>query len=133
MERAWASQVLPELPISVRSKWRGGQWVEAVAGGPVRFAVDNAWHQKACEGGRLDVEKVLTSQFGGPMRIEIVVVGDSRTSGGGASMPTGPEPDEAVADMGDVSQLADANDVATGGVDLLLREFGGELVEEDPL
>jgi hypothetical protein len=40
-----------------------------------------------------------------------------------------PTPDDEVIDP---NELRDAGDVATGGVDLLLREFGGgEVLEED--
>ena len=43
-----------------------------------------------------------------------------------ARAPT--DDDEAI----DLAELRDADDVATGGVDLLLREFGGgEVIEED--
>ena len=47
--------------------------------------------------------------------------------GAGAATIAGADDDEAI----DPSELRDAGDVATHGVDLVLREFGGELLEED--
>jgi hypothetical protein len=61
----------------------------------------------------------------------VVVDGD----GGGGAPASGltpapdPEPEDEHIDPG---ELRDADDVASNGVDLLLREFGGELVEEEP-
>ena len=47
--------------------------------------------------------------------------------------PTGPAPADDSDEHIDPSDLRDADDVATTGVDLLLREFGGgEVVEEEP-
>jgi hypothetical protein len=81
------------------------------------------------------VERVLATHFGAPLRIEVVVGGRNpgRPTGAGAPVDELGDPDDlAPADVGDVASLPDAHDVATGGVDLLIREFGGELVEEDP-
>jgi hypothetical protein len=140
--------VLGELPIPVRSKWRGGSWLDA-AGGTARFRVPNEWHKKACDGGRLDVERALTEHFGQQIRVEVVVEDPDGSGPGGppgaaspgppssatpaqpGGPPTPPEPDD-VLSPDEVRELEDAKDVATGGVDLLMREFGGELVEEDP-
>jgi hypothetical protein len=134
------SGLLAELPINVRSKWRGGAWSGAPAGS-LQFEVPNEWHKKACDDGRLEVEKVLKSHFGLAVPVEVVVTGQS--GGGAPSTPAGPSrsdsppiPNEPADDDDlesiNVAELADAGDVATGGVELLMREFGGELVEEDP-
>lgn len=162
LESAWGDSLLRALPIPVRSKWRGGRWVE-VARGTARFAVPNEWHKQACDGKRGEVERALASHFGGPVGVEVVVrppdAGASQTghrgrdavgstTGGGEAMqgsedvtsagvhdPLDAAGDEAVDDSGvdlaEVGDLADAKDVASGGVDLLVREFGGELVSSD--
>ena len=135
---AW-SGLLAELPIPVRSKWRGGAWSAATADG-LRFEVPNEWHKKACDEGRLEVEKVLKGRFGLHVPVEVVVAGgaaapadpsrpDSPPSNAAA---TATPPDDDEIESIDVSELADASDVAVGGVDLLMREFGGELIQEDP-
>jgi hypothetical protein len=134
---AWKA-MLAELPIPVRSKWRGGAWAEATPEG-LRFEVPNEWHKKACDEGRLDVEKVLKGQFGVHVPVEVVVTGGGGGPAGAATDPSqssggpppGAEPDDEMEPI-DVSELEDAGDVAVGGVDLLVREFGGELIQEDP-
>jgi DNA polymerase-3 subunit gamma/tau len=144
---AWQG-VLAALPISVRSKWRAGRWLDP-AGGAFRFAVDNEWHQKVCEDTRRDVEQALVGHFGQPVTVAVVVEGGAGGrpgpgpaggTGGGAGRPTSagggrgpastaaPEPDDMDEHI-DPSELRDAGDVTVGGVDLLMREFGGELVE----
>jgi hypothetical protein len=143
--------LLPELPINVRSKWRGGSWTDAAGG--LRFEVPNEWHKKACDDGRLEVEKVLKAHFGQNVPVEVIVAGGPAPGAGGgpasgtaggpspdpsrpaaASSPSsgGDHDDDETLDGVDIAELADAGDVATGGVELLMREFGGELVEEDP-
>jgi DNA polymerase III subunit gamma/tau len=148
---AWGD-LLAGLPISVRSKWRAGHWADPAAD-TLRFAVDNEWHQKVCEDTRRDVEQALAGHFGQAVKVAVVVddagapagsaggggaggrsgpsgagrgSGDTRRTGGGrpgAGAP--PDDDEHI----DPSELRDAGDATVGGVDLLMREFGGELVE----
>jgi DNA polymerase-3 subunit gamma/tau len=133
LAKTWSARLLGELPVSIRSKWRAGRWIDGTEPGVARFVIDNKWHQQACEEGRAEVEKLLTTELGQRVRIELVVDGPPATSVGAAAATRGPEPPDAgPEEIGDVAELADANDVATSGVDLLLREFGGELVEEDP-
>jgi DNA polymerase III subunit gamma/tau len=136
VEAAWSAGVLAGLPVKIRSKWRGGRWVDPGPDG-LRFAVPNSWHQSACDESRRDVERALAAHFGSPVGVTVVVEGD----GGGGSGPApaggqgpgpGPAPSPEPEDEHiDPSELRDAGDVATTGVDLLLREFGGQ-VEEEP-
>jgi DNA polymerase-3 subunit gamma/tau len=138
LEAVWTSGVLAGLPVKIRSKWRAGQWVDP-EGGELRFSVPNAWHKSACDEARLQVEQALTAHFGRPLTVGIVVGGDAAPAapmpGDPAWAPTTP-PAEAAAptpddEVIDPNELRDAGDVATGGVDLLLREFGGgEVLEE---
>jgi DNA polymerase-3 subunit gamma/tau len=142
VDAAWTGGVLAGLPVKIRSKWRSGRWIAAGTGPgeAVRFTVPNEWHQKACDEGRPDVERALSAHFGSPVTVAVVVDGDGPPSAGPSAGSVGgaggglraegpaPEPDEDV----DLADLRDAHDVATSGVDMLLREFGGELVEEDP-
>ncbi len=145
LDAAWTGGVLASLPVKIRSKWRGGRWVEP-GDGVLRFAVPNAWHQNACDESRRDVEQALAGHFGRPLPVTLVVDGESDAGVGASpgapvvSPPArGPAPTPAAhADNDadehiDPTELRDADDVATNGVDMLLREFGGgELVEEDP-
>jgi hypothetical protein len=146
--------VLAGLPVKIRSKWRGGRWIEP-GDGAIRFAVPNEWHQKACAESRREVEQALGAQLGAPVTVAVVVDGGGAGGGGGGAPgggggarggrgpagglnPTGGEPglgpelgepeDEAI----DPAELRDADDVATNGVDMLIRHFGGgQLVEEE--
>jgi DNA polymerase-3 subunit gamma/tau len=125
---AWTGAVLIGLPKSVRSRWRGGRWIEPDPG-TVRFAVSNEWHQKACDESRREVEEALVAHFGGPVPVAIVVEGEP--AGGGASaVPGAALPDEV--DHVDPDELQAADDAAVTGVDLVVRTFGGgELIQED--
>jgi DNA polymerase III subunit gamma/tau len=158
LRQAWGDTVLGSLPISVRSKWRGGQWVRCDSG-QATFAVPNEWHKQACDAGRVAVEQALTDHFGASIGIEVVVEGstDERSgdnasvassqpaergqAGGGSvagSENAGRGSTDVATDVGDdavdpaeVADLADAGSATTGGVDLLVREFGGELITSD--
>jgi DNA polymerase III subunit gamma/tau len=135
VEAAWAAGVLAGLPVKIRSKWRGGRWVEP-GGGAVRFAVPNEWHQKACDESRRDVEQALAAHFGSPVAVAVVVEGGAAPPTGaglpGPAAGPGPAGDDDEHAHIDPSELRDADDAPTNGVDLLLREFGGgELVEEE--
>jgi hypothetical protein len=132
------SEVLAELPLPVRSKWRGGSWATPLAN-PARFAVPNAWHQKACDEGRRDVEQALIGRLGPGIAVEVVVEGGDAgrpgpaTPAGPGAAPAATEPADDDIDSIDLSELRDAKDATIGGVELLMREFGGgQLMEEDP-
>jgi DNA polymerase-3 subunit gamma/tau len=141
LEAVWTTGVLAGLPVRIRSKWRAGRWVDPEEG-ELRFSVPNAWHKSACDEARVQVEQALAAHFGRPLTVGIVVDGDAAAAapmpGDPAWTPTTPPPDAAASqpatddeDVIDPSELRDAGDVATGGVDLLLREFGGgEVLEE---
>jgi DNA polymerase-3 subunit gamma/tau len=139
IEAAWVGEVLPTLPVKIRSKWRGGRWIGTGADGPWQFAVPNAWHQGACDEARPAVERALGVHFGHPVTVAVVVDGDAAASavpgaGPGTAPPRSPtaagdDIDEHV----DLHELRDADDAPGNGVDLVLREFGGgQVVEEDP-
>lgn len=140
LDAAWSGGVLAGLPVKIRSKWRGGRWAEP-ADGALRFAVPNAWQQNACDEFRREVEQALGARFGRRLPVTFLVEGDparSDSSSPGAPVvapPPSGAPGPAVDDTDehiDPSELRDADDVATNGVDMLLREFGGgELLEED--
>ncbi|HEY8524406.1 MAG TPA: DNA polymerase III subunit gamma/tau [Acidimicrobiales bacterium] len=134
LSAAW-EQILGQLAIPVRSKWRGGRWTDP-DGDTIRFAVPNEWHQKVCEDTRRDVEAALAAHFGRRVPVAVVIQGDTAAAGApgrsaAAPAPPDPGPEPDVEEHIDPSELRDADDVTTGGVDLLLREFGGELVEEE--
>jgi DNA polymerase-3 subunit gamma/tau len=113
---AWGDAVLAGLPLKVRSKWRGGRFVQG-SDGIARFAVPNDWHLRECESGRGVVEAALGAHFGRPVAITLVVEGDA---------PAADTTDEVI----DLDELVDAPDAATG-VDRLLEVFPGAELHED--
>jgi DNA polymerase-3 subunit gamma/tau len=124
---AWTGAVLTGLPKSVRSRWRGGRWIEPDPR-TVRFAVSNEWHQKACDESRREVEEALLAHFGGPVPVAIVVEGEP--ADGNSAVPGSALPDED--GHIDPAELRDADDAAATDVDLVVRTFGGgELIQED--
>jgi DNA polymerase III subunit gamma/tau len=123
---AWTDAVLAGLPKSVRSRWRGGRWIEPDVR-TSRFAVSNEWHQKACDESRDQVEEALLAHFGGPVPVAIVVEGETAA---GSTAAAAPPPDDS--EHIDPAELRDANDHAVTDVDLVVRTFGGgELIQED--
>jgi DNA polymerase III subunit gamma/tau len=123
---AWTDAVLAELPKSVRSRWRGGRWIEPDMR-TSRFAVSNEWHQKACDDSRRQVEEALLAHFGGPVPVAIVVEGE-KVAGATASAAPPPDDPEHI----DPAELRDADEAAVTDVDLVVRTFGGgELIQED--
>jgi DNA polymerase III subunit gamma/tau len=124
---AWTDAVLTALPKSVRSRWRGGRWIEPDPR-TLRFAVSNEWHQQACDESRGEVEEALLAHFGGPVPVAIVVEGEPPAAGATASAaPPSDDPEHI-----DPTELRDADDAAVTGVDLVVRTFGGgELIQED--
>src|SRR5690606_2853884 len=140
IEAAWAGGVLQGLPVKIRSKWRGGRWIDP-ADGVARFAVPNEWHLKACDGSRTAVEEALTGHLGRREPVGPVVDAHAdagRVGGGPAARPLGPPadpgPDDGDEDI-DPSELRDADGVPTSGVEIVLQEFGGGEVialEEEP-
>jgi DNA polymerase-3 subunit gamma/tau len=124
---AWTDAVLTALPKSVRSRWRGGRWIEPDPR-TLRFAVSNEWHQKACDESRGEVEEALLAHFGGPVPVAIVVEGELAGAGSTASASPPPDDPEHI----DPAELRDAGDAAVTDVDLVVRTFGGgELIQED--
>ncbi len=113
-----------------------------VSNGAAVFALPNAPHAERCESRRGDVEQALAAHFGRPVPLRLTVDDDpakvedrpgaaaaspaDRPGAGPTTSPT-PEPDEDV----DLSQLTDANDVATSSVDRVRELFpGAELVDD---
>jgi DNA polymerase-3 subunit gamma/tau len=139
---AWSDAVLAALPPRVRSRWRGGQWIEPDPSG-ARFAVPNEWHQRACDESRPEVERALATHLGGPVSVAVVIEGGAEATGdpgrsavpgdAGPAATGGPNSTDHELEHIDPTELRDADDAPTNGVDLVVRAFGGgELVEEDP-
>ena len=123
---AWTDLLLAGLPKSIRSRWRGGRWIEPDVQ-TSRFAVSNEWHQKACDESRVQVEEALLAHFGGPVPVAIVVEGETAAGSRASAAPPPDDPEHI-----DPTELRDADDAVVTDVDLVVRTFGGgELIQED--
>ena len=134
---AWGDSILSALPARAKAFFGGGRFVEVTDGVAV-FALPNAPHAERCQASRPDVEAALAAHFGRPIPLRLAVDdGLTPPDAAGAAGPSGPpgggpdarqpEGDEDV----DLTQLTDADDVATSSVDRVRELFpGAELVDE---
>jgi len=149
---AWGDKVLDGLPTKVRNRFQTGRFIE-VDEQVAAYAVDSPKLAERCEQVRSDVEAALTTHFGQPIPVRVVVeaAGARGPSSGGPapgssssppagrndgpseaapSTPAAPEPAEE--DAIDPSELTDASDAATSGLDLLTEAFpGAEVLDDD--
>lgn len=126
---------LDDLSQKVRVRFKGGR-ILGVDGSTVRFGVPNAIHRDRCSDVKGEVEQALSSHFGCPVGVDVVIDDDSTAPIDMAKIapPAPPEPMAADADedIGPVEDLADANDQATGGVERITKAFPGSQVVDTP-
>jgi DNA polymerase-3 subunit gamma/tau len=99
------------------------------------FSVPNAYYVPRCEEVLPEIESAFARRFGRPITISLTVDQDAVQSNPNPSnrprstspAASDPEPDE---DIGDISALADAGDVATTGIERLTQAFPGSQVIE---
>jgi DNA polymerase III subunit gamma/tau len=129
----WADAILPKLSNRARSRFSAGRFVSVDE--VVVFGLPNLPHTKRCEEVRGEVESVLGAHFGRPVPLRVVVDGGANASASGVPGEGGPDATAAEVDIDepiDLTDLADADDVATSGVERIAQVFpGAELVEED--
>ncbi len=123
---------LERVSQKARVRFKGGT-VSAAEDTTVIFAAPNQIHRDRCAEVKHDVEAALSEHFGAAITVEVVVDGDAL--GSTIMDPTKidrsarKEP-EAAEDIGPVSELADADDTASTGVDRLTKAFPGSKVIE---
>ena len=74
--KAWGDGLLGGLPGRARARFRVGRFV-AVEGGCAVYALPNETHRAYCEDVRTDVERSLSSHFGVPVSLRLVVDEDA--------------------------------------------------------
>ncbi|MFT7600051.1 MAG: DNA polymerase-3 subunit gamma/tau [Acidimicrobiales bacterium] len=130
---AFTGGLLDELEQRVRARFKLGHFT-AVNGDVATFALPNEHVVPRCEEVRSEVEAALANTFGRPLTIQLVVDGQapapqSTPNASAKPVPTAAEtPDE----IGDVSRLEDATDVAASSVDRLTQAFPGATVIDAP-
>jgi DNA polymerase-3 subunit gamma/tau len=118
---AWGDTVLQAIGPG-KARWAGGRWVR-VDGDAAVFAVPNEPHRDRCESTRPAVEKALAAHFGRPVPIRLEIEGK-------APAPAR-EPDPAVEDDVDVSELIDAPAAVTSDLTPLMQHFPGAVEVEE--
>ena len=126
---AWSDTVMAGLAQRPRVRFAGGRWL-SVSDGAAVFGLPNPVHVQRCEECRAEVETALSSHFGQPVSVRIVVddVAEAPQDHGAPRADTA-EPDDEV----DLAGLTDADDVAETGVDRVTAIFpGAQRVDPPP-
>ncbi|HET7651719.1 MAG TPA: DNA polymerase III subunit gamma/tau [Acidimicrobiales bacterium] len=118
---AWGDAVLGAIGPG-KARWAGGRWVRVDPDAAV-FAVPNEPHRERCEPTRPAVEEALAAHFGRPVPVRLEVEGT-------APAPAR-EPDPAVDDDVDVSELTDAPAAVTSDLTPLMQHFPGAVEVEE--
>ena len=127
LSTAMADGVLARLKGVAKAIYSAGRFV-SVDGGTAVFALANAPTRDRAEKVRADVEAALATQFGRPIPLRLVDDSEAALPVPAPSPATASSDDEPV----DVTELTDATDVATSGVEKLAQAFpGAVLVEEE--
>ncbi len=125
-------ELLASVSQKVRSKFRLGA-VTGVNGSAVVFGLPNAFGLERCEAVKADMEAAFSTRYGQPVTIELQLDGSPPPEPASAPQQApapAPVVEAEVEDVGDISELADASDAATSGIDRLTEAFpGAEIVE----
>lgn len=129
IEAAWSTAVLQGLPNRARARYKPGRFL-GVDGGTARFGLPNPIHRDRCAELQAEVEAALSAVLGQAVTLRLEVDAAHPERGGGAPS-AGPGADDHD-DIGDVTELADARDVASSGIERLTRAFpGSEVITHD--
>jgi hypothetical protein len=127
---AWGDSVLASLPARAKSRFSPGRFLD-VAPDAIVFGLPNKIHAAKCEEVRGEVEAALSAHFGVATPLRIVIDDapppppSSRRDGSAATS----EPD-VVDEVIDVTDLADATDAPSAGVDVVHQIFpGAEVID----
>ncbi|MGF1600235.1 MAG: DNA polymerase III subunit gamma/tau [Acidimicrobiales bacterium] len=128
------SDLLGDLSQRVRARFKGGQII-GVEGDTVRFGAPHPIHRDRCDEVKGDVEQALSARFGRPVSIVVVIDDQAAPSQpepgrlAESSRPPGDEDD----DIGPISELVDATETSSKGVDRLTQAFpGSEVISSTP-
>jgi len=138
LEEAFGGALLDGLEQRVRTRFRSGRFL-SVDDTTAAFGVPNAHYQPRVEEVKGDVEQAILAMFGASVTISVVVDGDAPPPPGTRAAAPEPAPTPVVAnseaemaEVGDVSELADASDVAASGVDRITQAFPGATIVPPP-
>ena len=123
---AWGDVVLSALSGRAKSRFAGGRFI-SIDDGVARFGLPNEHHAKRCIEAQAEVEAALSTHFGVPIALQIVVDTDGPAPAVLGSPPM-VEVDEGGDEMGsgiDMSQLTDADATAVSSLDRIAEVFPG--------
>ena len=115
----------------VRARFKTGHFSN-VEGSTVIFGLPNAHMIERCEEVRADVEAAITTRFGEAVTIQLVLDGTNAPPAPVESSKPEPVVEEDPVEIGDVSQLEDAPDIASSSIDRLTEAFPGSKVIDAP-
>lgn len=123
--------LLDDVPQRVRARFRLGKFI-GVDGDVASFGLPNAHVIPRCEEVKAEVETALAARFSRPITIALSVdTGQTTTSAPPTvSAAMAPPPSEGMTDVepediGDISELKNAPDIASTGIDRLTQAFPG--------
>ncbi len=76
---AWADKVLPAISARARALYRAGRFIRA-ENNTVTFALPDSVHRSRCELFRSEVQTALSSHFGTPLKLELAVDEEGRST-----------------------------------------------------
>ena len=130
--------LLDGLEQRVRTRFGSGGRFLTVDGNTAVFGVKNAPYQSRVEEVKGEVERAIQTKLGAAMKIDVVVDDNPSPPPGTRSQPASPAPTPTsdpvteIDDVGDVSELADAGDIAASSVDRITQAFPGATVVPPP-
>ena len=126
--------ILSSVSQKVRSKFRLGA-VTGVDGNRVKFGLPNAFGLERCEAVNEEMEAAFSTHYGQPVAIDLHLDNDAKAppvveAQQAAPSTPAPSPEKQAEEVGDVSELANADNTASTGIDRLTEAFpGAEIVE----
>ena len=123
--------LLANVPQRVRARFKLGQFTN-VDGSTVSFSVPNSHVVERCEEVRVDVESAVSTHFGQPISIALVVDGSNAPAAPTAAEEAVTIVEDDPIEIGNVSELEDAPDMAANSIDRLTQAFPGSKVIDAP-
>ncbi|MGH9067931.1 MAG: hypothetical protein ACRD0J_10650, partial [Acidimicrobiales bacterium] len=124
--QACGDHILSRLRPRARALFRAGRFLEAASGTAV-FALPGDAHRANCESSRGDVEAAISSHFGSPVRLHLVVDEAARPPADDEGGDDGARPS-----LAEVSQLPEAEVPPDSIEQRLLQAFPGATEVTEP-
>lgn len=138
LTEAFAGPLLDDLEQRTRTRFKSGRFL-SLDGNTAIFGVPNAHYQPRVEEVKDDVERAILAMFAANVIINVVVDGDAPAPPGNRSTAPAPKApvveansEAELAEVGDVSELDNAPDIAANGVERITQAFPGATIVPPP-